>query len=75
MWLVLFFLYNKQNNTWMLGNMKSISRVEQDISLACFAHIHRNPCIILYLLLLLFENKAQYLVVPKYDIIRSRRSV
>ena len=31
MWLV--FLYNKQNNAWMLGNMKFISRVEQDISL------------------------------------------
>ena len=26
-------LYNKQNNTWMLKNMKFISRVEQDISL------------------------------------------
>ena len=22
------FLYNEQNNTWMLGNMKFISRVE-----------------------------------------------
>ena len=32
------FLCNKQNNTWMLGNMKFISRVEQDISLVRFAH-------------------------------------
>ena len=30
----IFFLYNKQNNTWMLEN----SRVEQDISLVRFAH-------------------------------------
>ena len=27
------FLYNKQNNTRMRGNMKFISRFEQDISL------------------------------------------
>ena len=26
--------YDKQKNTWMLGNMKFISRVEQDISFA-----------------------------------------
>ena len=34
----LLFLYNKQNNTWMLENMKFISRVEQGISLIHFAH-------------------------------------
>ena len=33
------FIYNKQNNTWMFGNMKFISRVEQDISLVRFAHL------------------------------------
>ena len=33
------FLYNKQNNTRVLGNMKFISRVEQDISLVRFAHL------------------------------------
>ena len=26
------FLHNKQKNTWILGNMKFISCVEQDIS-------------------------------------------
>ena len=31
-------LYNKQNNTWILGNMKFNYRVEQDISLVRFAH-------------------------------------
>ena len=32
------FLYNKKNNAWMLGNMKSISRVKQDISLIYVVH-------------------------------------
>ena len=32
-------LYNKQNNTRMFGNMKIISRVEQDISFVRFAHL------------------------------------
>ena len=56
------FLYNKQNNTWMLGNMKLISCVDKDISLVRFTyswdilvnirnkfHISAHPCIILYL--------------------------
>ena len=34
-------LYNKQNNTWMLGNLKFISRVEQDISLVRFDSLVR----------------------------------
>ena len=34
----IIFLYNKQNNTRLLGNMKFISRVEQDIPLVCFPH-------------------------------------
>ena len=55
--------YNKQNNTWMFGNAKFISRVEQDISLVRFAHlrdtlvntrnkfhISSHPGIILYLI-------------------------
>ena len=56
--------WNKQNITWMLGNMKFISRAEQDISLVRFAHswdilfntrnkfhISAQPCNILYLIL------------------------
>ena len=31
-------LFNKQNNTRLFGNMKFISRVEQDIPLVCFPH-------------------------------------
>ena len=58
-----FYNYNKQNNTWMFGNAKFISRVEQDISLVRFAHlrdilvntrnkfhISSHPGIILYLI-------------------------
>jgi hypothetical protein len=56
-------LYNKQNNTWVLGNTIFISRVEHDISLVRCAHsrdimfntrnkygISAHPCIILYLI-------------------------
>ena len=55
-------LYNKQNNTWMLANMKLFLVLNKDISLVCFAHswdilvntrnkfhISTHPCIILYL--------------------------
>ncbi len=57
---------NKQNITWMLGNMKFISHAEQDISLVHFAHscdilfnvntrnkchISAQPCNILYILM------------------------
>ena len=57
-----FCLYNKQKNTWVLGNTRFISRVEHDISLVRCAHsldimfntrnkfsISVHPCIILYL--------------------------
>ncbi len=30
-------LYNKQKNTWMLGNVKFISRVDKDISLGRYS--------------------------------------
>jgi hypothetical protein len=33
-----FCLYNKQKNTWVLGNTRFISRVEHDISLVRCAH-------------------------------------
>ena len=33
-----FLYFKKHKITWMLSNMKFISRVEQDISLICFAH-------------------------------------
>jgi hypothetical protein len=52
----------KQNNTWVLGNTRFISRVEHDISLVRCAHsgdimfntrnksgISAHPCIILYI--------------------------
>jgi hypothetical protein len=55
-------LYNKQKNTWVLGNTRFISRVEHDISLVRCADswdimfntrnksgISAYPCIILYL--------------------------
>jgi hypothetical protein len=55
-------LYNKQKNTWVLGNTRFISRVEHDISLVRCAHswdimfntrnksgISAHPCIILSL--------------------------
>jgi hypothetical protein len=58
-----FCLYNKQKNTWMLGNTRFISRVEHDISLVRCAHswdimfntrnksgISAHPCIILYII-------------------------
>jgi hypothetical protein len=32
-------LYNKQKNTWVVGNTKFISRVEHDISLVRCAHL------------------------------------
>ena len=34
------FLCNKQNNTWMLGNMKNISRVSALEINFIFPHIH-----------------------------------
>ena len=34
----IIILYNKQNNTRLFGNMKFISRIEQDIPLVCFPH-------------------------------------
>jgi hypothetical protein len=56
-------LYNKQKNTWVLGNTRFISRVEHDISLVRCAHswdimfntrnksgISAHPCIILYII-------------------------
>ena len=59
------FLYNKQNNTWMFGNMKFLvlNRISHSFTLLACAilvdtrnkfHISTHPCIILYLLLLLF---------------------
>jgi hypothetical protein len=58
----LYTLYNKQKNTWVLGNTRFISRVEHDISLVRCAHlwdimsntrnksgIFAHPCIILYI--------------------------
>ena len=57
-----YTLYNKQKNTWVLGNTRFISRVEHDISLVRCAHswdimfntrnksgISAHPCIILYI--------------------------
>jgi hypothetical protein len=56
-------LYNKQKNTWVLGNTIFISRVEHDIPLIRCAHswdimfntrnksgISKHPCFILYIL-------------------------
>jgi hypothetical protein len=43
-------LYNKQKNTWVLGNTRFISRVEHDISLVNKSGISKHPCIILYIL-------------------------
>jgi hypothetical protein len=37
-------LYNKQKYTWMLGNTRSISRVEHDISLVCCAYTLEISC-------------------------------
>lgn len=45
-WTIGLFLYNKQNNTWMLVSMKFLSHVEQEILLInfqihfIFPHIH-----------------------------------
>ena len=44
-----FCLYNKQKNTWVLGNTRFISRVEHDINTRNKSGISAHPCIILYL--------------------------
>ena len=48
----LFFLNNKQNNTWMLENIKFISRVDQDILVNTRNkfHISAHSCIIFYII-------------------------
>jgi hypothetical protein len=64
-------LYNKQKNTWVLGNTRFISRVEHDISLVRCAHswdimfntrnksgISAHPCIILYIIICCFYRKS-----------------
>jgi hypothetical protein len=66
-----FCLYNKQKNTWVLGNTRFISRVEHDISLVRCAHswdimfntrnksgISAHPCIILYLSQTIFTTQT-----------------
>ena len=46
-------LYNKQNNTCVLGNTRFISRVKHDITFNTrnISGISAHPCIILYLIL------------------------
>jgi hypothetical protein len=39
-----FCLYNKQKNTWVLGNTRFISRIEHDISLVRCAHLREVSC-------------------------------
>ena len=48
-----FCLYNKQKNTWVLGNTRFISRVEHDImfNTRIKSGISALPCIILYIFL------------------------
>jgi hypothetical protein len=46
LFLTEFCLYNKQKNTWVLGNIRFISRVTRNKS-----GISAHPCIILYFLL------------------------
>jgi hypothetical protein len=66
-----FCLYNKQKNTWVLGNTRFISRVEHDIMFNTRnkSGISAHPCIILYLFFqatVMCDICVLYLLKKKY---------